>query len=482
MHVPVPHGRRWQLGAWIASSAVAFAAGRLLGHGGARPVNASEAPAPILTPILTTPSRPPATVEPAHGASPSTALCRYAAGARPSETLTGIDGRALPIKHVIVLMQENRSYDHYFGQLAAAGQPDAEAIPPQFGNPNQQGEWVRPFHLPTTCVPRDPPHQWESMHSHWNHGRMDRFVVEAAAAHRPTHVPAGGEDDDGDLDDATAGGQFALGYLDQRDLPFYYHLANTFTIADRYFSAAMAGTWPNRQFLYTGTAQRRAAPTAQLTGARSLFDNLDQAGVSWAVYTDGPARQDCIGWAARATGVRSTRALFAALRDGDLPAVAFLDPADEDEHPPADVQRGEGWARRLYQALTASPAWRDTVLFMTYDEGGGFFDHVPPPAACAPSADRAEYDQRGTRVPLLVVSPWARRHAVSHVVHDHTSMLRFIELLFDLPALSARDANADALLDAFDFESPPRLSVPPPPPSGRGGCRALHRAPIVADR
>ena len=409
--------------------------------------------------------------------------CPFTAGASPSQTLPGIDGRALPIRHVIVLMQENRSFDHYFGRLATAGQPDAEAIPPHFGNPNTQGDWVRPFHLPTTCIPRDPPHQWQDMHDHWNQGRMDRFVVAAATAHRPDHAARLPADEDGDLDDATAGGRFALGYYDQRDLPFYYHLANTFTIADRYFSAAMAGTWPNRQFLYTGTAQRRAAPTAQLTGARSLFDNLDQAGLPWAVYTDGPARQDCIGWAARAPGVRPTQRLFAALRDGDLPAVSFLDPADEDEHPPADVQRGEGWARRLYLALTASPAWRDTVLFMTYDEGGGFFDHVPPPAACVPSPDRPEYDQRGTRVPLLVVSPWARRHAVSHAVHDHASLLRFIELLFDLPALSARDANADALLDAFDFAAPPRLTVPPPPPSGHGGCRSLHRGqPEAAPR
>ena len=472
------HRTRW-LTAWLTSTAVAFTLGRLLGAGPARVVSASQAPAAPARPAVATSSAGPAADAPA---------CPFVAGARPSQTLPGVVGHALPIKHVIVLMQENRSFDHYFGRLAAAGQPDAEVIPPHFGNPNQQGDWVRPFHLPTTCIPRDPPHQWENMHTHWNQGRMDRFVVEAAAAHRPNrHGSAQGqgeEDEDDDLDDATAGGQFALGYYDERDLPFYYHLANTFTIADRYFSAAMAGTWPNRQFLYTGTAQRRSAPTAQLTGARSLFDSLDDAGVAWAVYTDGPARQDCIGWPARARGVRPTHELFAALRTGALPPVSFLDPADEDEHPPADVQRGEGWARRLYLALTDSPAWRDTVLFMTYDEGGGFFDHVPPPPACAPSPDRPEYDRRGTRVPLLVVSPWARRHAVSHAVHDHASVLRFIELVFDLPALSARDANADALLDAFDFQAPPRLAVPQPPPSGRGGCRALHRSSpaIVAAR
>ena len=403
--------------------------------------------------------------------------CQFAAGSLARDTVEGADAAPsrLPIRHVIILMQENRSFDHYFGRLSTSGQPDAEAIPATFGNPDTHGRWVRPFHLETTCVPRDPPHQWESMRAHWNRGRMDRFVVEAAHHGRPAPATTPAREGDEDDDDPTSGGRFTLGYFDDRDLPFYYHLANTFTIADRYFSAAMAGTWPNRQFLYTGTAQKRLAPTAMLRGARSIFDELDAARVPWAVYTDGPARQDCIGWSAHAPGVLATHELFTALRRGTLPAVSFVDPADEDEHPPADVQRGEGWARRLYLALAASPQWRETVLFLTYDEGGGFFDHVPPPAACPPGPDRAEYDRRGTRVPLLVVSPWARRHAVSHVVHDHASLLRFIELLFELPALSARDANADALLDAFDFESPPRLDVPAPPLSGRGGCRPLRQ-------
>jgi phospholipase C len=414
--------------------------------------------------------------------------CRHRAGARARDTVARPAGAPpIPIRHVLILVQENRSYDHYFGHLADAGQPASERIPASFGNPDARGKWVTPFHLPSTCVPRDPPHQWSNMHAHWNHGRMNGFVVEAEHARSEPAKTSAAHDErqtrddeaDADDDDPTSGGRFALGTYNQRDLPFYYYLARTFTIADRYFSAAMAGTWPNRQFLYTGTAQKRQAPTGVLAGARTIFDSLDHAGVSWAVYTDGPARQDCIGWAARAPGVKSTDALFHALRTGTLPAVSFLDPGADDEHPPADVQRGEAGARLLFDALIASPAWRESVLFLTYDEGGGFFDHVPPPAACPPSADRAEYARRGTRVPLLVISPWARRHHVSHVVGDHASLLRFIELLFDLPALTARDANADALLDAFDFDRPPTLDVPPAPAAGRGGCRRVH---VVASR
>jgi phospholipase C len=393
----------------------------------------------------------------AHAPAADEPVCGFKAGAPAPDTL-GLNPqfrRSIPITHVIVLVQENRSFDHYFGQLAAQGQPDAEPLPPGASNPDRDGRPVPAFHLPSTCVPVDPPHQWSSMHAHWNNGRMDGFVTSAA----------GRDDDD---DDA---GRYAMGYYNGRDLPFYYWLASTFSLSDRYFSAAMGGTWPNRQILYTGTAQSQNAPTSQLTGAHSLFDALDEAGVAWNVFTDGPPRQDCIGWKKDARGVQPMSRFFAELAAGTLPAVSFIDPNKEDEHPPADVQRGEGWSRLIYTRLVQSPLWPRLAAFLTYDEGGGFFDHVPPPPACAPSADRAEYDRRGTRVPLIVVSPWARAHAVSHHVSDHASILRFIELKFGLPALSDRDANADALLDRFDFTMPQLLQPPPAPRSGHGGCK-----------
>jgi phospholipase C len=418
--------------------------------------------------------------------------CPFTAGARAKDTLpkdalpSAALTQTLPVRHVIILMQENRSFDHYFGRLQTSGQPDADGIPDGYGNRDREGRWVSPFHLPSTCLPGDPPHQWDNMHAHWNGGRMDGFLAEAERKSGARPLPAGFDDDD---DDATGGGRYVLGTFDGRDIPFYYYLANTFTVADRYFASAMAGTWPNRQFLYTGTAQSPRAATGMLTGTRTIFDNLDDAGVSWTVFNDGSPRQDCIGWTRRpapqhrgphgARNVQTMNELFAALHDGTLPAVSFVDPIAEDEHPPGDIQRGENWTRRLFVAATKSPLWPSLALLYTYDEGGGFFDHVAPPPACAPSADKPELDHRGTRVPLVVISPWARRHHVSHVVHDHTSMLRFVELLFDLPALSARDANADALLDAFDFDAPPRLEVPAPPPAGHGGCK---RTRLIAAR
>jgi phospholipase C len=391
--------------------------------------------------------------DPAPPAVPTPA-CEFAAGARVAETLR-LDGRAraaIPITHVVVIVQENRSFDHYFGRLWAAGQPDAEGFPASFVNPDAEGHPVAPFHLDTTCLPRDPPHQWPAMQAQWNAGRMNGFVTSA-------------DDDDGD-------GRWAMGYYDQRDLPFYYWLASTFAIADHHFAAALGGTWPNRQFLYTGRAQTARSSSGMLLGARTLFDALDGASVPWRVYKDGAPHQDCIGWRAGARGVEDASAFLAALAAGTLPPVSFLDPGAEDEHPPADVQRGERWARALYGALLRSPLWPRLAVVLTYDEGGGFFDHVPPPTACQPDDTRRELDRRGGRVPLIVISPWARPHFVSHATHDHASILRFIELLHDLPALSARDANADALLDLFDFQSAPRLLAPPPAPAaGHNGCR-----------
>jgi phospholipase C len=468
---------KWEMAMALASAA-ALVGARAAQSGSVQAPTVAAAPAPSPPPAAPPPATTTATDRRDDGAR-----CANRAGALARDTLDARQGggRSLPIRHVIVVMQENRSFDHYFGRLPQAGQPDVDGIPAEYRNPDGAGRERAPFHLGSTCLPADPPHQWDSMHAHWNGGRMDGFVAEAESGRRrrrdnDARRESAKEEDD---DDPAAGGRYALGYYDQRDLPFYYHLADTFTVADRYFSSAMAGTWPNRQFLYTATAHRRSAPTAQLTSARTIFDNLDAARIPWAVYADGLPRQDCIGWSPGARGVRPIAALWEALRNGSLPAVAFVDSYANDEHPPADAQRGERWLRQLYVAATRSPQWKDLALFLTYDEGGGLFDHVPPPLACPPSEDRADYDRLGTRVPMVVVSPWARRHHVSHVVYDHTSLLRFIELLFDLPALTARDANADPLLDAFDFDHPAALAVPAAPAAGVGGCRPWR---VVATR
>lgn len=394
--------------------------------------------------------------------SAARAACSFGPGARVSQTLgaTAAIRAKIPITHVVVVMQENRSFDHYFGQLSTEGQPAAEALPATTVNLDAAGNAVEPFHLNSTCLEGDPPHQWAAMHAGWDEGRMDGFVQSAAV---------GGSD-----------GSYTVGYYDRTDLPFYYWLASTYAIADRYFGSALGGTWANRDYLYAGTSAG-VMNTGQATiDVPTIFDALSAANVGYGVYTDGGVRQDCIGWTNEHEGVGSFSDFIAALGDGSLPPVAFVDPGPgQDEHPAADVQPGEAWARAIYDAAVASPLWSELAILYTYDESGGLADHVPPPLACLASPDQEDFDHLGIRVPMILISPWARRHYVSHVTHEHASVLRLIELLHDLPALTARDANSDALVDMFDVGCSPWLDPPPPPAPGTGGC-TLPARPGVA--
>jgi phospholipase C len=277
-------------------------------------------------------------------------------------------------------------------------------------------------------------------------------------------------------------GWFALGYYDQHDLPFYYWLASTFAVADHYFSSVRSGTYPNRDYLLLGTSDKVRSTGTTVWPDPSLpiiFDELDTAGVSWGVYADAGDEpfEGCLddpnhAWKGQ-RDFKTTDALLAQLAAGTVPSVVFVDAREgtADEHPPADVQIGEAWTHRLYAAVAASPVWSSTALLFTYDESGGFFDHVPPPDdACLARPVDQDFHELGTRVPLIAVSPWARRHFVSHTRKEHTSITRFIEAVFGLPAMTARDANSDALLDLFDFGCAP-APIAEPPAAGVGGCR-----------
>jgi phospholipase C len=384
----------------------------------------------------------------------SRAACAFAKGAPASDTVgvTAAVRAAIPITHVIVITEENRSFDHFFGHLAAAGQPEAEGPPAGFANPDLADAAVAPYHLTSACLPFDPPHQGADMNAGWDHGKMDGFVKNAANGLGPSSTD----------------GHFVMGYYDATDLPFFYWLATTFAIADHYFAPVLGGTWGNRDYLYCATSDG-VTDTGQATiSAPTIFDALDTAHVTWGVYTDGTPRQDCLGWAAGHAGVAGSAALISGLQSGNLPAVSFADPdGSQDEHPTNEIHGGELWIREIVSAAVSSPLWNQLAIVFTFDEGGGLADHVAPPAACPPSPDQAAFDQLGVRIPAIVVSPWAKLHSVSHVVHDHTSVLRLIESIFDLPALTARDANADALLDMFDFGCPARTNLPSPPEPGQ---------------
>ena len=179
-----------------------------------------------------------------------------------------------------------------------------------------------------------------------------------------------------------------------------------------------------------------------------------------------------LDWGSSDPGVYPLGRLYDALDQGTLPNVAFVDGIEyvDDDHPFADLQVGEAWTKKLFDHAIRSPQWSTVVIVWTYDEAGGFADHVPPPLGCRALPSTSPSTQLGPRVPFVIVSPWAKRGYVSHIARDHSSITRFIETVFDLPALTARDANSDAFLDMFDFSCGRDRAVPPAPATGQGGC------------
>ncbi len=425
-------------------------------------------------------------------ASAGRAACSFARGALPAQTLGASQplGDDIPIDTIVVLMLENRSFDTYFGHLGKyAKRSDIESAPDSTICPAKTGANPGAFfpyqHAPHLCL-LDTNHEWSGTHTEWDQGKMDGFV-EANEGWAET-FPDGGAP-------TLKSGSRAMGWFDERDIPFYYELASTFAIGDHYHSSILGPTWPNRQYMYAASSYGVIDNTFPDFGGALypdkdivIFDLLEKAGVSWNIYGDGvPGLATVISiaivnrWAGR-NPLLPASAFFEQAKAGTLPHVVFVDPRlgtetpdGDDEHPPGDVQNGQKFTSDVVHALFQSPQWSHTALFITYDEHGGLYDHVPPPPACAPD-DRAPlvhvgdptqggFDRYGVRVPITVVSPYAKPAYVSHVLYDHTSILRFIEARHALPALSGRDANADAMFDFFDFgkasfATPPTIAVP----------------------
>jgi phospholipase C len=419
--------------------------------------------------VAPTPQDPPVSCSPAsipERFQQERAACTFRQGASATTTL-GVDratALTIPIRHVIIIMKENRTFDHVLGKLHEQGQPATLPVPAGFGNVDDAGAFVSPFRATTTCIPHDPPHQWDDMHASVNGGQMDGFV---SAAARST-----GTD-----------GHFTMSYYTQADLPFYYWLAGTWALNDNHFASLRTGTNPNRYFLMFGTnaGVRSTDEGMPAASTPSLFGLLEHAGYTWGSYGSGSPLSGALGWNHDSPHCYCLRDLLDQLDSGTLPNVVFVDGREsiQDDHPDADLQTGEAWLQRIYLHAINSPQWPRMALFWTYDEGGGFADHVPPPnAACAPGLSPGDdaFVELGPRVPFVLISPYAKPHYVSHTVQDHTAMTRFIETVFDLPALSARDANSTALLDMFDFSCAPPMLLPPRPPApGTGGCLRVSK-------
>ncbi len=365
------------------------------------------------------------------------------------------------LEHVVVVTMENRSFDHFLGWL-----PGADGRQAGLGYPDRAGV-LQPTHALAPdfqgCGHSNPDHSYVGGRVSYDNGACDGWLR------------AGGND------------TYAIGYYAAPDLPFLGQAAPRWTVCDRYFAAIMAETYPNRLYLHAAQTDRLDDAPA-LTSLPTIWDRLDAAGLDGRYYfSDVPF---LLLWGLTHAPICRPFAVFLAdCARGTLPQVAYVDPrflgeshgTSGDDHPPADIRNGEAFLQRVYTAVTSGPAWPRTLLVITFDEWGGFFDHVPPPVAPAPDRSRAAGDRDGRlgfRVPTLLIAPWARRGHVAHGVYDHTSILRLIEWRWGLEPLTVRDATAGNLATALDWVRPDLEADPYAVPSGPfgGPCPATGTA------
>ena len=270
-------------------------------------------------------------------------------------------------------------------------------------------------------------------------------------------------------------GPVSMGYYDQTLMPFVSSLATVFPVCDHYFSSVMAQTYPNRRYFMAGTSMGLLTDT--INGDKppngTIFETLNTYDISWKnYYSSDPSVLIWIyldGIPSVKSNLVNISEFFDDAAAGTLPAYSMVDPnfGTQSEEDPQDVQVGDQFMAQVINAVMSSPQWPNTLLVWTYDEGGGYYDHVAPPTAVPPdNVPSAPYHPKafsryGFRVPSGVVSPFARPDYVSSVIHDHTSILKLVETKWNLPALTRRDANADNLLDSVDLASPPAFLTPP---------------------
>ncbi|MCW2723192.1 MAG: phospholipase [Frankiales bacterium] len=355
------------------------------------------------------------------------------------------DPRSSGLDHIVVVCMENRSFDHYLGWLPGAdGRQSGLSYADAHGTPH------RTYHLANRdgCGMNDPDHSYEGGRVQFANGAINGFRK--------------GTNDD-----------FALGYYVEKDLPFYGPLLEQATTFDRYFSSILGPTYPNRFYTHAAATDRisNASTTSTLP---TIWDRLAAAGVPARYYfSDVPF---LALWGQKYLSISNpVERFFAEAAAGQLPAFSYLDPffvgedqgGSNDDHPHADIHRGQAFLSQVARALTTSPLWSRTALVITYDEWGGFFDHVRPPRL-ADDHDTGphgadDHAQAGFRVPCLVLSPFARRGHVGHQVYDHSSILKMVEWRFGLRPLTKRDRAARNLAESFDFAhprpTPPTLPV-----------------------
>lgn len=392
---------------------------------------------------------------------------RNAAGAASAAALAGAaqqaaSGQSLPapaasnIEHIVVVMMENRSFDHFLGWLPGANGRQAGLTYLDSEGHAHQTERLTTF---VGCSHPDPDHSYAGGRSEYNNGLMNGWLR------------------------TTTNDSFAIGYYEEADLLFFSKLVRNFTTCDNYFASILSSTFPNRVFQHAAQTDR-LSNTIDFSTLPTIWDNLAAAGISHKYYFSNVPFLAL--WGDKYLGISKLYAdfLLDALT-GNLPAVSFLDPRftilddgeGNDDHPHADVRAGEAFLSQVYEAVTKGPGWKNTVLIINRDEWGGFYDTVTPPRVIAPNdVDTDLVDGKallGCRVPTIVVSPFTQGKPatprIDSTLYDHTSVLKLIEWRYNLPPLTKRDASNEIgnLAHALNFSAPsetaPSLGLVLPP-------------------
>ena len=408
------------------------------------------------------------------------------------------DGTLAQIKHVVIMLQENRSFDNYFGNLntyrVAQGLDAAvDGLPADASNPDFAGTGiVLPYHLLTMCTENSSP-SWNESHVNWN-----RWAPTSDTPLMNGFVRTAGKyaTDEGLHDTA---GLRAMGYYDSTDIPYYYFLATQFATSDRWFSPVSANSPANHFYLFSATSAGHIyTPTATMS-TKTIFESLEAKGISWKIYETDPGvtflnYYQPFGGAHKANIAPLSQFATDVAADS-LPSVAIIEAGLEtgdDEHPGSNIQSGASDVSAIINALMASNSWKSSIFFLTWDEGGGLYDHVPFQPAVNPDGIAAtdlattdicygkpcaDFTRTGSRLPLIVVSPFVKPHYVSHSVADYSAFLKFIETRFDLPALTNRDAAQPDLTEFLDLVNIPNLTPPSPPTQPTTGPCYYQRLP-----
>jgi phospholipase C len=360
----------------------------------------------------------------------------------PKELLAGVE-------HIVVLMMENRSFDHYLGSLKMdkgyAASATVDGLAGTESNPAPNGGAAVTVFKMSNFTPADPPHSWDKSHAQFNAGKNDGFVI----AH------------EGEAQNEV------MGYHDRSQIPLFYWFADNFAVCDNWFASVMGPTWPNRFYLHATTSKGKKDNSPFYTGAPdTIWDALSAKGLSAKNYYAGAVSWYVGGFAGKVFLGKNPSAkiddFFDDAAKGTLPSFSLIDPDFQasDDHPDHNILRGQAFIASVYKALAESPLWPKTLLVITYDEHGGFYDHVPPPATVD---DDAEFAHLGFRVPTFVIGAMVKKGYVCKKTLEHVSVASTLKTRFDIKSLSKR---MDVTADISDCIDPVKLKTPAAPPLG----------------